>query len=129
MGEVLTRFLRLFEGPRKRQQRWVHSRQGYSREDFTSHFAGSGVDVTVAQRTWDALLLAAEIDGFKPHPMDSLLHVFGLADEDLDDDVVLPLLIQCGCRIPSPQETMRMRPVETVADLVHFVQDLKPRQE
>jgi hypothetical protein len=70
----------------------------------------------------------AVVEGFKPHPDDDLLQVFGLADEDLDD-LVLELLERCHCRVPHPSETAEMPAVLTVADLFAFVEMMRRPDE
>jgi len=74
-----------------------------------------------------ALRAEAVIAEFKPHPEDSIENVFGLADEDEDENLILALLRRCGCRIPVPhsQEALNMGPVNTVCDLVDYLVRMK----
>lgn len=86
------------------QRLWMGQRQDYGREDFIQHFEHAP---DIAAEVWSALSHEAVVEGFKPHPDDDLLQVFGLADEDLDD-LVLELLERCHCRVPHPSETDKM---------------------
>lgn len=99
------------------QRRRMRERTGYEKDEFVRSFEPHRA---VAEAVWDALSREAVVEGFKPMPNDDLIRVWGLADEDLDD-VVLAILVEQGCRIPSPEETATMPPVRTVADLVAFV--------
>jgi hypothetical protein len=111
----------LLEWPlRHRQLKLMKSRHSYSKTQFIKDFDNSDAECKIAAEVWDALRKEAVISEFKPKPEDSLLEVFGLADEDLDD-VVLALLNSCHCRIPSNHEIETTSPVYTVADLVKFI--------
>lgn len=105
---------------RSRQQRLMADRVLYTRSEFAQFFLERDVPRPIVDETWNALVEAAVIPGFRPKPEDELLATFGLADEDLDEDVVLRILERCGCRIPTPDEVMHSRPFKTVADLVEF---------
>ena len=110
---------------RGRQQALMRARQSYSKEEFIGFFAGRGIASEIADEVWKILTENAAIGGFKPHPEDDLLKVYGLAEEDLDEDVVLELLQRCGCRIPPPAEIDGLKPLTTVADLVDFLSEMK----
>src|SRR5712671_7945474 len=112
---------RVFGWPfRGRQLRAMASRYSYSRDDFRKYFAATGAASNVIDAVWETLIDHAVIE-FKPMPEDNLQYIFGLADEDLDIDVVLQLLKNCGCRIPKPDEIEKMGSIDTVEDLVRFV--------
>ena len=73
---------------------------------------------------WDCLAAEAVVPGFKPHPDDDLVKVFGLADEDLSD-VVLDAVLKTGARVPPGPETAAMPAIRTVSDVVAFVASMK----
>lgn len=110
-----------FSVPQKRRMR---ERATYSKADFLGHF---GAEADVASIVWDCLAAEAVVPGFKPHPDDDLVKVFGLADEDLSD-VVLDALLKTGARVPPGPETATMPPLRTVTDVVAFVASMKGRQ-
>jgi hypothetical protein len=103
-------------------QRRRMRRQGASElSDFIRHFDR---EPDIARELWIALSREAVVEGYRPHPEDDLLKVYGLADEDLDD-LVLGLLERCNCRIPPPSETATMPVVRTVADLFTFLERMR----
>jgi hypothetical protein len=117
---------RILDWPfRGRQQRAMKAREGYSKDDFREHLSNAGGDTEVIEEVW-TILKDHAIDGFKPKPEDNLQYIYGLAEEDLDEDVILRLLQAYSCRIPSESELASMKPVDTVQDLVLFVSGLKP---
>ena len=123
--KILHRLAGLLEWPlRHRQLKLMKNRSSYSKTQFIKDFDNCDAEREVAAKVSDALIKEVAVSEFKPKPEDSLLEVFGLADEDLDD-VVLDILTKCDCRIPSNSEIETMLPVNTVADLVKFVTLLK----
>lgn len=115
---------RLIEGPfEDRQEKLAAQRQTWTFEQFRSA-APSTVPEAMLREIWDSLRRESAIDDFRPSPEDELVHVFGLADEDLDE-FVQGILRRCNCRVPPPSETSLMKPVNTVADLVDFVAAMK----
>jgi hypothetical protein len=118
---------RILDWPfRGRQLRAMKARESYTKSNFQEHLSNAGGDSEVIEEVW-TMLTGHAIDGFRPKPEDNLQHIFGLAEEDLDKDVVLKLLETYGCRIPNESELASMKPVDTVQDLVMFVSALKPQ--
>jgi hypothetical protein len=103
----------------------MQERTSHSRAEFTSEFPGTE---DIAQHVWTVLRANAVVDDFRIDPNDELLYVFGLADDDLDE-LVLNLLRDCGCRIPSPAETAGLPPVRTVSDLIGFLSKMRSGHE
>lgn len=108
-----------------RQQRLMKSRTMYTKDSFSNFFLSRGVSKDIVDEVWAILVDAAVTKDFKPYPEDELLKTFGLAEEDLDEDIVLVLLERCACRIPTPDEMETMEPLQTVADLVEFISRMK----
>lgn len=118
---------RILDWPfRGRQLRAMEARQSYTKSNFQEHLSNAGGDSEVIDEVW-TILTGHAIDGFKLKPEDNLQYIFGLAEEDLDEDVILKLLEKYNCRIPNESELASMRPVDTVQDLVMFVSALKPQ--
>lgn len=107
----------------------MKSRASYTKEDFARFFEQQNVPQKILDEVWDAIMDVAVIDDFRPHPEDNLEKDFGLADEDLDEDVILALLHRCGCRVPSMEEMLKMDPVDTVGDLVTFLAKMSPERQ
>jgi hypothetical protein len=110
---------------RRRQLALMTARQSYSKSDFLGFFVARGIAPEIADGVWNILVDNAVVEGFKPRPEDDLAKVFGLAEEDLDEDVVLELLQRFGFRIPGPVEVESMAPVNTATDLVEFIWQMK----
>jgi hypothetical protein len=118
---------RILDWPfRGRQLRAMKTRETYTRDNFQEQLSNAGGDSEVIKEVW-TILTDHAIPGFKPKPEDNLQYIFGLAEEDLDEDVVLKLLQTYGCRIPNETDIASMKPVDTVQELVLFVSALKPQ--
>ena len=101
------------------------TRATYTKEDFTRLCLARGASQKILDEVWAALRDEAVVEDFKPHPEDHIERDFGLADEDKDEDVILALPHRCGCRVPSTEEVLSMRPVDTIGDLVDFLAKLR----
>jgi hypothetical protein len=113
---VLRRLVFLLQMPFSvRQRRRMATRPG--RHAFIAGFPGQE---QIAEVVWNLLQGEAMFPGFTPAPDDALLHVWGLADEDLDD-LVLEGLQRVGGRVPRPEEIGDSPVLVTVADLVSFL--------
>lgn len=118
---------RIFDWPfRGRQLRAMKSRDHYNQNDFVRSLIDAGADADVISDVW-TILAGQAIDGYKPHPEDDLQYLFGLSDEDLDEDVILKLLETHHCQVPSDSELKMIGPINTARDLVMMVSSLKLR--
>ena len=121
-----TMLQRILDWPfRGRQLRAMNLREGYTKDHFQEQLLNAGADTETIEQVW-TLLADHAVEGFKPKPEDNLQYLFGLAEEDLDEEVILALLEANGCHIPNESEVARMGPLDSVHDLVMFVSSLKP---
>lgn len=86
---------------------WRQSRARAVREDMTQHkfvsaLASDDLEERAAGLLWEKLVEAAVISDFRPKPDDNFLRIYGLAEEDLDEDIVMAILIQLGFGVPRP---------------------------
>lgn len=124
-GSWLAKLLSLVDRPLKRQVRLMEIDKDRTPEGFVRACAELRVDEDICREVLSALRGLAALEAFVPAAQDDLLGIFGLADEDLDDDLVLPLLSRLSCKVPTPGETAEMPPVRTVGDLVRFLQQMR----
>jgi len=122
ISDWLRRFNRKLIGwpHQSRQALLMKARQSYEVEQFVSSFRNVGSDEDIAKDVWSMLSSCAEISDFKPMPEDDLDHVFGLMEEDLDEDILHVLLIKHNCRVPNETE-MEGFDIVTVGDIVRFI--------
>jgi len=101
-----------------RQKRILKERGGYVKSDFISFFQGVGVDAGISESVWNALIDVATVKDFRPMPEDRLGWVYGLSEEDLDEDIVLEILKK---HRRSYVDGDSDKALVTVYDLVEFI--------
>jgi hypothetical protein len=83
----------LFELPLVlRQRRLASGRARMTKEEFVCETASTELRELAAAIVWDKLSGLKAYGEFSPYPSDSLLNVFGLAEEDLDVDIIMDIL-------------------------------------
>lgn len=104
-----------------RQLALAKYRPPLSQKDFVSRIAQSGgaddAAIIVRAKLQDWIYH----DGFSPYPDDSLSSVFGIAEEELDEDIILDVLTKLGLSTPPQQLVEAFGPIDTAADIARFV--------
>lgn len=114
---------RLLEMPFSgRQSRLAASRPSISKGQFLDAVASSDLGRAAADILWEKLLEVRADDQFSPYPDDDLLQVFGLAEEDLDEDIILEIITAIGSAVPSRDMLAKFGPVNTPADIVKLIE-------
>lgn len=84
--------------------------------------ASSDLGREAANMLWVKLIEARVDDQFTPYPDDNLLQVFGLVDEDLDEDVILDIIQEMGSKVPTSEALAQFGSVNTPADIVRLIE-------
>ena len=105
-----------------RQLGLASSRQPIIRERFVAELASTETGKAAADLLWDKLNDAKVCDEFVPYPDDDLLWTYGLADEDLDDDIILAILVAVTANIPDEPFLKRFGPVDTPRDIIRLIE-------
>jgi len=71
---------------------------------------------------WGKLAETIICDQFTPYPDDDLLKAFGLAEEDLDEDVILEIVKATGSVVPDRDMLAKFGPVNTPADIIRLIE-------
>ena len=77
-----------------RQRTLAKSRPAMSYSDFVASITRSGGNADAAGLVYSKLQDWVYHDGFTPYPDDSLSSVFGIAEEELDEDIILDALVR-----------------------------------
>ena len=113
----------LFEMPfSSRQRKLASSRPAISESDFVDRTASSDLGRAAATSLWKKLQDVKVRDELTPYPDDDLLRVYGLADEDLDEDIILAVIKEVGASVPSREVVTAFGPVRTPLDVVRLVE-------
>jgi hypothetical protein len=119
---ILQRLERILAWPLvTRQRALAKSRPPISHSDFISYITQSGGNADAAGIVYSKLQEWVYDSDFTPHPEDSLSSVFGIAEEELDEDIILDIFMNLGLAVPAPQEVMAFGPINTAIDVARFV--------
>lgn len=113
---------------------WRQSRARALREDMTRdrfiHGLGSDeLERQAAGMLWDKLIAVAVVPDFRPFPDDNFLYMYGLADEDLDEDIILAILTSLGRILPSPAVIRNIGPIASPKEFVQLVRQTVPSDD
>lgn len=104
-----------------RQRKLQRKRQSVDRSEFVAIVERQGGDREAAGWIWDRLRADCSIDDFSPRPADEFGWVFGVRDEDLDEDFVLGVFKDAQLRPPTTAEAAQFGPIDTPLRLAQFV--------
>jgi hypothetical protein len=112
-----------------RQARLARSRRSLSKDDFVREIGLQGGDADAAAFIWDLLREWTNVDGFTPYPMDSFASVFGLAEEELEEDLIVGVLRLLNARMPDQQDASAFGPIDTPLQAAKFVAVVRKARE
>jgi hypothetical protein len=104
-----------------RQRRARALRDEMTRERFVAELASGDAEELAARLLWDKLVDIAVVPDFRPSPDDNFLYIYGLADEDLDDDLILRILTTLKRNPPPPPLVRRIGPISSPRDFMKLM--------
>jgi hypothetical protein len=126
---MLRQLLSVIQFPFRQRQNAVHKeRMNITKSFFVEELAQSDLERHAAAKLWDLLVEAAVVEEFRPLPNDNFLRLYGLADEDLDDDIILPVLHSIGLD-PDPQIVASVGTVESPIDVMKLIRAIQSGQD
>lgn len=104
-----------------RQKRLAKEREPLTESDFVASIADADGDPEAARFVHQELQGWLYAEGFTPYPSDDLERIYGIAEEELDEDLILGIFKQIGLH-PSSSETVKMfGKVQTPLDVARLV--------
>lgn len=110
---------------RYRDREIAKRRSGLGFNDFVAYFSGEDIPLHKLREVYAYFQNWQSVENFPVLPADDLYRVYGICDEDVDD-AVIELADRWRAKLPPTFEGLR--PVRTVADIVHLLNRL-PRDE
>jgi hypothetical protein len=104
----------------RRQKKAMETRSGIKREDFTNQLAQTDLEYKAASWLWDHLRKEATVDDFRPMPDDDLEYLYGIAEEELDIDLLSNLAHKLDLRLPTSDEVASYGPVRRPRDVINL---------
>lgn len=110
-----------------RQNRLARGRPRIDKAEFISRVIAQGGDDRAAEAVWDVLVADWTSEGFSPYPEDSLGRVFGVAEEELDEDLVSRTLKDLDLPLPDREFTKQFGVIDTPLRVAQFVSECRRR--
>ena len=104
-----------------RQSTLARKRHPISYSDFVSFVIQADGDAQAADLIFSKLQDWIYNEGFTAHPEDSLGMVFGIAEEELDEDIIFEMLVKLNIPIPTQQEVLAFGPIDSAVEVAQFV--------
>ena len=108
-----------------RQRKLAKSRRPLSREEFIAVIANRGGDADAAGLIWSHLEAWGLESGFSPHPDDNLGSIYGIAEEELEEDLLANLLARLSIPLPTSEMLREFGSVNTVHDVALLARRLR----
>lgn len=105
-----------------RQRDLASGRSPMTKEHFIEAVSSTDLGEAAANFLWEKLSELVVYDGFTPHPDDDLLKVYGLAEEDLDEDVILEIIRVTASNVPDQEALAQFGPVNTPSDIIRLIE-------
>ena len=110
-----------------RQRTLAASRPPMSKDKFISSIVAEGGDGLAADKIWNALASARVIDEFTPYPGDSLGRVYGIAEEELDQDLIARVFMDLELASPDREVTNQFGVIDSPQGVALFVSRCQQR--
>lgn len=104
-----------------RQKSLSKTRPPLSKSAFVFSIGQHGGDLEAAEIIYTKLQDWVYHEEFTPYPDDSLGSVFGIAEEELDEDLILDIFRRLGISTPSEEEVVTFGAIDTAADVSRLV--------
>jgi hypothetical protein len=82
---------------------WPSTDEPSNKSEFVQQITSQGGDGPTAESLWERLKDCIYTDAFTPYPTDDLQAIFGITDEELDEDLVLAILREEKVSIPTEE--------------------------
>jgi hypothetical protein len=110
-----------------RQKRLAESRPAMCEADFVSSIEQRNGDGQAARAIWQKLRDWCYDPSFAPGPEDDLEYVFGIAEEELDEDIILDIFKALRLEVPGEAEVKAFGDVDTPLRIAQLVAQSRGR--
>lgn len=110
-----------------RQRRLAASRPALSQDEFVTRIQERGGDSEAASLIWTHLHEWGLEESFTPYPTDDLLSVFGIAEDELDTDLIAAILTRFDLPLPTTELLKEFGDVGTPLQVARLVSEMRRR--
>ncbi|MBU0832079.1 MAG: hypothetical protein KKH33_06815 [Alphaproteobacteria bacterium] len=104
-----------------RQKQLSKARPPLDEDEFAKQILDAGGDPEAAFIVYRKLTEWTYVKGFTPYPEDDLGKVYGIAEEELDEDMILDILNSLGVPPPSKERMVAFGAVKTPLQIAQLV--------
>jgi hypothetical protein len=104
-----------------RQRGLLKQRPPIDAREFVKRIEAAGGDQAAGWIIHSKLLDWINVAGFTPYPDDNLNWVFGIAEEELDEDIILEILLQLKIEPPSREALSEFGAISTPIQIAKLV--------
>jgi hypothetical protein len=104
-----------------RQKRLANERAPLNADNFINAIRELDGDCDGAKLVYEKLKDWIYVTEFTPYPEDDLEKIYGIAEEELDEDLILSILNQTNIRPPSYDIVDKFGVIRTPLDVARFV--------
>lgn len=110
-----------------RQRRLAETRSPMSKEDFIDQVSSTEIGKAAAAILWEKLDDGWVHDEFSPYPDDDFGKIYGMAEEELDEDTILDIILKLNLSIPDQEKIDKIGPINTPRDLIMLIETISGR--
>jgi hypothetical protein len=103
-------------------------RVALSKSKFIDAISRLGGDAEAADILYSKLQDWIYAEDFTAYPEDNLGSVFGIAEEELDEDLILDIINELGLAVPTQAQMREFGPVETALDVARLAAFIRANQ-
>jgi hypothetical protein len=92
-----------------------------SKERFIEEIVSAAGDHRAAASVWDTIVEFGFDASYSPYPDDALHHTFGIAEEELEEDLIIRTCHQVGRQIPTQAIVDEVGRIDTLRQVVQLV--------
>lgn len=104
-----------------RQKQLGKARPPLGEDEFAKQISDAGGDREAAFIVYRKLSEWTYVKGFTPYPVDDLGKIYGIAEEELDEDMILDVLNSLGVPPPSKERVAAFGAVKTPLQITQLV--------
>lgn len=106
----------------ERQRRLAARRRPMTRDEFVTQTGNTDLGRRAAALLWEKLQPWCAWETFTPYPYDDFGEVFGLGEEELEEDTILSILKTLNVPIPGDYDIAMIGKIDIPKDVIRLIE-------
>lgn len=107
-----------------RQRRIALERKPITEEEFVSIAAKTEIGRRASIILWNKINEIKVVNELTPYPEDCILYIYGLSEEDLDEDIILYIIKEMKLNIPTSEVINKVGKIEKLIDIIYLIEQI-----